>query len=349
MTTRTSREALRGKAQGVCGIRDPASLGPTLMHEHVLCDITPPKMAALNEPDYPITLQNVFSIMYGTRKHPTKYRLLDKALAIEELKRMREAGGKTVVDLTCGGLKPDPLGLAEISAAADVPIVIGCGYYVEEYQDPANQEKSVERFAQEIIAQVFEGAWGTQVRSGIIGEIGCQAQWTSLEKRVMCGAIAAQCETGAALNVHPGRNPDQPQEVMDLIRAEAGDASRTIISHLDRTIFDDERLFRLADTGCVMEFDLFGQETTYYWRSPEVHMPNDGMRLATLRKLADRGHLDRILISHDICYKTRLVEYGGHGYGHIFENVVPLMRRDFSEDEINAILVDNPRRLLTFV
>ena len=27
----------------------------------------------------------------------------------------------------------------------------------------------------------------------------------------------------AALNVHPGRNPDQPQEVMDLIRSERGD------------------------------------------------------------------------------------------------------------------------------
>jgi phosphotriesterase-related protein len=165
----------------------------------------------------------------------------------------------------------------------------------------------------------------------------------------MRGAVVAQAETGAALNVHPGRNPDQPQEVMDLIRAERGDPSRTVISHLDRTIFDDDRMFRLADTGCVMEFDLFGQETTYYWRNPEVHMPNDGMRLQALRKLADRGFLDRILISHDICYKTRLVEYGGHGYGHIFENVVPLMRRDFTEEEINTILVDNPRRLLTFV
>ena len=348
MAERVSRETLRGKAQAVCGVMDPAELGPTLMHEHVLCDITPPAMAALAEPDYPITLQTVFSIMYGTRKHPGKYKLLDRALAIEELKQMRKAGGQTVVDLTCGGLKPDPVGLAEISAAAGVPIVVGCGYYVEEYQAPENQAKSVERFAQEMIAQVFEGAWGTGVRAGIIGEIGCQAQWSELEKRVMRGAVIAQGETGAALNVHPGRQPDQPQEVMDMLRAEGGDASRTIISHLDRTIFDDDRLFRLADTGCVLEFDLFGQETTYYWRAPEVHMPNDGMRLQTLRKLADRGCIDRILISHDICYKTRLSAYGGHGYGHIFENVVPLMRRDFSADEIRAILIDNPRRLLTF-
>ena len=54
------------------------------------------------------------------------------------------------------------------------------------------------------------------------------------------------------------------------------------------------------------------------------------------------------LISHDICYRSRLVHWGGHGYGHLFANVVPLMRRrGFSETEIDAILVDNPRRLLT--
>ena len=47
---------------------------------------------------------------------------------------------------------------------------------------------------------------------------------------------------------------------------------------------------------------------------------------------------------------ARLASFGGHGYGHIFRNVVPMMKkRGYSEDEIDAILVLNPRRLLTFV
>ena len=42
------------------------------------------------------------------------------------------------------------------------------------------------------------------------------------------------------------------------------------------------------------------------------------------------------------------MHWGGHGYGHILQNVLPLMRaRGFSESEIDAILVANPRRLLT--
>lgn len=69
-----------------------------------------------------------------------------------------------------------------------------------------------------MIDQVQVGAWNTDVRAGIIGEIGCQAPWTDLEKRVMLGAVLAMNETGAALNVHPGRHPDQPQEVADFVR-----------------------------------------------------------------------------------------------------------------------------------
>ena len=163
----------------------------------------------------------------------------------------------------------------------------------------------------------------------------------------MLGAVLAQRHTGAAINVHPGRHPDQPQEVADFVRVQGGRMDRLIISHNDRTIFDAERLRRLADTGCVLEWDLFGQESSYYPLA-DIDMPNDAVRLRAIRDLVERGHLAQILISHDICYRSRLVRWGGHGYGHIFANVMPLMRRrDFSEAQVQAILVDNPRRLLT--
>jgi phosphotriesterase-related protein len=183
----------------------------------------------------------------------------------------------------------------------------------------------------------------------MIGEIGCQAPWTSLEKRVMAGALLAMQETGAAVNVHPGRHSDQPQEVADFVRAHGADPGRVVISHIDRTIFDETLLLRLADTGVVIEFDLFGQEQSFYPLS-DIDMPNDATRLRLIRILIERGHLDRVVISHDICYRTRLTRFGGHGYAHIFANVVPMMlRRGFSQAEIDAITIVNPRRLLTFV
>ena len=66
--------------------------------------------------------------------------------------------------------------------------------------------------------------------------------------------------------------------------------------------------------------------------------------------LIQRGQGDQVVVSHDICTKTRLVSFGGHGYRHMFLNVVPLMRRKgFSENEIDAIVVRTPQRLLTFI
>lgn len=262
---------------------------------------------------------------------------------------MAEHGGRTVVELSSGGLDPRPNGLVAVARDAGVNIIMGCGHYVDEYQPEANRVRSAEHFAAEMVEQIQVGAWNSDVRAGIIGEIGCQAPWTDLEKRVMAGAVMAMAETGAALNVHPGRHPDQPQEVAEFVRARGADPNRVIISHIDRTIFDEVRLLRLADSGVVIEFDLFGQEQSYYALS-DIDMPNDAIRLRWIRALIAHGHLERVVISHDICYRTRLTRFGGHGYGHIFANVVPLMlARGFSEAEVAAITVGNPRRLLTFV
>ena len=79
------------------------------------------------------------------------------------------------------------------------------------------------------------------------------------------------------------------------------------------------RLLKLADSGVTVEFGLFGQEASYYGLS-DIDMPNDATRLRLIRALITAGHLDRVVISHDICYRTRLASFGGHGYGHIFRN-----------------------------
>lgn len=333
--------------QTVLGPLDPDELGMTLLHEHLLCDIRPPLWRADGTYGYDIPIAERFAIDYGEVHAPGNLILDEVELAVAELARMRADGGRSVVDLSCGGLHPNPLGLAEVARRADVHVVMGCGWYVDDYQAAANGRRTVDSFAEEMVGQLQHGAWGTEVRAGIIGEIGCQHPWTALEQRVMEGAVVAMQATGAALSVHPGRHPDQPQQVADFLRARGVDMSRVVMSHIDRTIFDDERLFRLADSGLVLEFDLFGMETTFYKLS-DIDMPNDGVRVATLGRLKQRGHLDQIAISQDICYRSRLVACGGHGYGHVFRNVVPLLRRrGFSEGDVRRILVETPARLLT--
>ena len=345
---KVSTDELRGKVQTVRGLIAPDSLGKTLMHEHLLWDIRTAEMKAALDQGPEITLCNCFKINYGRVKFPRNRVFKSWETATREVQLMIDAGGKSIVELSNGGLAPDPLGLRKISESTGAHIVMGCGHYVDAYQDDSNRERSVESFAQEIRSQILDGAWGTDVRAGIIGEIGCQAPWTDLEKKVMLGALIAQADTGAALNVHPGRHADQPQEVIDFMINHGYPVERVIISHIDRTIFDNERILRLAGTGCILEFDLFGQEQAFYSLG-DIDGLNDALRLKYIRTLIERGHLAQILISHDICHQTRLVTNGGHGYGHIFENVIPIMNRHgFTEKEISTILVENPKRLLTF-
>lgn len=345
-----SREELVGHVQTVGGLIAPEALGMTLLHEHVLLDIRPPSWRVMEQVGQEITLENRFAIDYGEVIAPGNCVLHDADIATGELKALRSVGGDSLVELSCGGLHPDPTGLRNVADRSGVNIVMGCGYYVEEYQSPAVMNRTVEELATEIVDQIFVGAWGTDVRAGIIGEIGCQAPWTPNEQKVMTAAVVAQQQTGAALTIHPGRDPDQPQELASFLQRADATLDRVVISHIDRTIFDDERLFRLADTGVVIEFDLFGMESSYYKLNEAIDMPNDAQRLKTIRKLIDRGHIDQIAMSQDICFKSRLGCNGGHGYGHIFRNVVPLMRRrDFDESEIDRIFRGTPARLLTIV
>jgi phosphotriesterase-related protein len=46
----------------VLGDIAPESLGATLMHEHILCDITPPALRGRYELDTPITMANRYDV-----------------------------------------------------------------------------------------------------------------------------------------------------------------------------------------------------------------------------------------------------------------------------------------------
>jgi phosphotriesterase-related protein len=343
----------KGRIQTVCGLIEPQALGPTLMHEHVLWDVTRPEVRARAAAgclcEVTITLQNHWEINKRSILDYGNQHMQDEAVATAEVERLREDGGGGIVDLSNYGLAPDPLALRRISAATGVPIVQGAGYYVDEYIEEDRKGRSVEALAREIAAQVTEGCWGTDVKAGIIGEIGCMWPLRPFERKVLQASALAQQETGAAINVHPGRHRDAPFEIVDIVKAAGGDVTRLVMSHIDRTFEGVDDALRLAETGCVIEYDFFGIETSYYWFS-DRDLPTDYMRVDYIRTLFARGHGAQIVLSHDICTKTRLVEYGGHGYGHMFRNVVPLMRRKgCSEDDIGAMLVENPRRLLTLV
>jgi len=130
---------------------------------------------------------------------------------------------------------------------------------------------------------------------------------------------------------------------------EGADLGRTIMCHVERTIADPAVLLELAATGVRLEYDLFGLETSYYPYNPAFDMPNDGERMRQILFLIERGHLDQILMSHDIAYKHCLTRWGGFGYHHLLVNVIPRLRAKGADDKIvQTLLIDNPRRAFAY-
>ena len=113
-----TRDELVGKIQTVLGPIAPETLGRTLMHEHVLCDIRPPGTRSDNDLGPEITLENVWQINYGRglKRAGRKYMLDLEDIATREVAAMKHLGGDAIVELTCGGLSPDPSGLKRIAA-----------------------------------------------------------------------------------------------------------------------------------------------------------------------------------------------------------------------------------------
>ena len=344
----------RGLVQTVLGPVRPSELGATTTHEHLFMDFSFMYRPAQDSPsqelaDAPIALENLGWIRRNYYSNRSNLKLTDVDTTIEEVRKYSEVGGGAIVDATLTAIGRRPDALARISRESGVHVIMGSGFYVEAVHPEDMDERSVEDLAREIIDDIVEGVEDSRIRSGIIGEIGCTWPLAPNESKSLSAAAIAQGETGAAILVHPGRHPDAPLEILELLSNGGADISRVIMGHLDRTVFEFDTLLSIAESGCYLEWDLFGHEGSYYPLA-EIDMPNDARRLDLIKRTADAGYADRIVIGQDIATKHRLVKYGGHGYGHILENVVPQMRRKgFSEDAIRAVTVDNPARILTFV
>ena len=348
---------LKGKAQAVLGPIDGKDLGVTLAHEHVLMDGSALYAEPAESSDKGKAFKPVdWDILSWLRYHPfwnvDNLRLLDEDLMRAEVMHFKAAGGSTIVDQGNNGLGRDPAALARISRLTGLNIIMGSGYYTANSLKPDVFSKSVDEIADEIVRDITEGVGMMSIKSGLIGEIGTSWPIHEFEKKSLLAAAKAQKATGAPINVHPGRHAEGPMAAARILDDAGADMTRVAFSHIDGRVRTHEGRVQLAKMGCYLEYDLFGYEGHFpdFPGSPPIDLPNDTTRIYELQALMDEGYLNQLFISHDIVVKTKLVAYGGWGYAHISNYVVPMMlKRGITQDIIDTILIDNPRRFYTFV
>jgi len=349
---------LAGKVQTVLGVIEGEDLGITLPHEHLFIDgksiFTEPQSASERALAHePVDWHNLSWLRYHPYENLDNMQLLDEQEAIDEALLFKKAGGQTIVDVTITGINRDPKALARVSRITGLNVIMGSGYYTASSLGPEMAAKTEAEITAEIVRDITVGVGDTGIRSGLIGEIGCSWPLHDYERKTLKAAAVAQQKTGACLTVHPGRNRKAPFDVIDILGQSGADLSRVIICHIDARIRDHEGRTQMLKKGCTLEYDLWGWEGHFptYWTADDyMDLPNDTQRIHEIRRHIEEGYLNQIVMSHDICAKTRRVRYGGWGYAHILNYVVPMMRqRGITQEQIDHIIIANPRRLLAFV
>lgn len=350
-----SRSELTGKVQTVLGPIDPEDLGITLPHEHLISDgscwfVEPSEATEKVMVHHPVTLDILWWLRYHLFQNMDDLLLLDEQEAVEEAMRFKLAGGNSIVELSNIGLGRDPAALARISRATGLNVIMGSGYYLAVSHGPEMDAKTEEEITDEIVRDIMVGAGNSGIRSGIIGEIGCSWPLADNERKSLRAAARAQQLTGAALNVHPGQGEEAAMEIVKILGDAGADLTRTVVDHIDRAVRDPQNRIKLAKTGCYLEYDLFGREGYYPVHHRIIDLPNDAQRINEITELINKGYLSQMLISQDIWNKTQCCAYGGWGYAHVLRDTIPVMRvKGMTEEQIHTIMVENPRRLLTFV
>ena len=243
------------------------------------------------------------------------------------------------------------MALARISRATGLNIIMGGSYYVPVSHPPDMDQRTEDEITQEIVRDITVGVGETGVRAGVIGEVGNMPSLGDNEKKVLRASARAHVETGAPISVHPGLGDQSPHEIMDILVAAGADPRRVIMGHLGQTIKDRAALKGLAQTGCFLEYDQLGsfEDTSLSDVGVQDLIISDAQEIEVMEFLATEGHLDQVVVSQDVCFATHHVRYGGKGFAHILENIVPRMKkRGFTDEQIDTILVQNPKRALTF-
>jgi phosphotriesterase-related protein len=348
---------------------DPDDLSVTLPHEHLLKfgkdaqdDYDFPESAYEREiAESQISLENLWWIHQQPAQHLDNLELSSLKDAVEELEHFRSAGGNSVVDVTPKQRGSDPRLLRAIAMETGLNIVRGTSFYTVEAHPERVESATIEAVADEFVNDVREGIGDTDVRAGLIGEIGLSGHIHEQEEKVLRAGARAARRTGAALSVHPpGRTPYSQKDrtypssrwgldILDITEEEGVPPDRVILCHQDRSAWYNDLSYEmeLAERGAYVEYDLFGY-VRYYEEFQDTH-PSDAQRVEYLSELIKAGYGSRLLISHDIFTKHRLKKYGGHGYSHILENIVPIFEGlDTPEEAVRNVLIENPKRVLTF-
>lgn len=308
----------------VLGDKPAEEMGVTYAHEHLIIDSC-----------------------YVTKMTP-EFLLDDTDACIDELKRLFQIGGRTVIDSMPCDSGRNVRKLAAASLGSGVHVVAPTGIHLAKYYDPGHwSHVYTERELEDLfVADIVDGIDAydyngplvsrTSHRAGVI-KIATGRQFTSRERRVFAAAAAAHRRTGCPILTHTEQG-ELALEQVSLLKELGVDLGHVCLSHTDRK--PDMGYHReILATGVSLEFD-----SAFRWKSGQGN-PTLDLLLGLLGDFPDQ-----IMLGMDAAKRSYWKSYGG-GPGLEF------LLGDFSErmkaagigdDLLERIFVITPRRTYCF-
>jgi predicted metal-dependent phosphotriesterase family hydrolase len=313
--------------QTVTGLVHAGDLGFTLPHEHISASLW----------DYEAIVA-VASAAEGYGALP----LTDEELA-GEVAAFQAVGGRTIVDVSLPAIGRDPERLLRVTQSTGIQVVMGCGWYRQPFYPPEDlvDRRSADQLADVLIDEIRNGVGQSQVRPGVIGEIGANNSWvTAQEERVHRAAARASLTTGLSITTHSNWSPVGDAQLR-IFREEGVDPHRVIIGHCDSWPHLD--YYRgLIDQGVYVQFDGLGQ-----WVINKTNRYEDRIVDLIVALIYD-GLAERLLLSSDCFAAPQFRAYGGNGWAYIGDSVIPtLSARGIDRDVVTTITERNPARVLS--
>jgi phosphotriesterase-related protein len=262
----------------------------------------------------------------------------DAGLIADEVRACAADGVSCIVDAGVAGLGRKIDALRTIARRSGMLIVAGGGLHAKGDYPPDVFRKSADQVADDFVALAKAERWG------VIGEMGTgtAVPMDAEERKALQAAAKAQVRTGLPVITHTSDGCARcALEQVDVLEAAGANLQRVVIGHLNDIEHDPSAApLAIAKRGANLGFDHSGK--------PDDARLDEYVR--TIVAVLEAGYEDRVFLSSDFASSKYLRKNGGPGVDMTVTTFVPRLRRaGVGDATLHRILVENPRRLLTFL
>ena len=263
-------------------------------------------------------------------------------------KAVEKHGVRTIVDVTPLEAGRDVDLLHGVAERLNINVVASTGFFAQLNGLPFYWRfVDVEKYEERMIRDITEGAEPNKVKCGVIRVAIGESTLRDREEKAFRAAARVSKKLGVAvfaftrdgwLDEYPA-----PLQALDIMLSEGADPARIYLGHLEHIEGNFPMLLQVAQRGCYMCFDIIGRHIEEW----------DPIRVAMVSGLVAAGYGNRIILSMDhqgawIPERPPIYKKFATSYLDLYDFLPKLLHAGLTQEQVNTIMVDNPRDLLTF-